>query len=578
MVTQPVKKFGRYEILEEIGRGGMATLYHAYDPRFKRHVAVKVLPREFLHDPTFLERFEREAHIIGTLEHPAIVPVHDFGEEDGQPYLVMRYMEGGSLEERIKEHGALSLTEATKILARIGAALDTAHNRGFIHRDLKPANILFDEFGEAYLTDFGIAKISEATSSITGSAIIGTPAYMSPEMVHGDEDVSASTDIYALGIILYQMLTGKLPYRAETPVKQLFMHVNEPVPSILSDNANLPNDTDRIIKRAMAKSPDERFQHANEIVAELGTLIDYPAPELQKTELEMPPLEPTKKVLEVPSPISEAAVVDSTVGVTRAAPRKTRAIPWGWIIGCGVIGIGILTIAIVGFWFGSDWIVALLFGTPTPTFTVTPSATPTPTYTPTPEWTLTPTPTATQEYLFADDFSDPNSGWAQVEAGNRTTDYYNGAYRILVNVTNADYESTPGYQFTDVLIDVDATKIGGPDDNDFGVICRYTDSRNFYFFLISSDGFYGIAKATNGSRNLIGLDFMPASTAIHQGEATNHIRAECVGNQLRLIVNDVLLYEVQDNDHTTGDVGLIAGTFDIPGTDILFDDFFVRSP
>src|SRR5574341_2443073 len=143
---------GRYEILAELGRGGMAMVYHARDPRFKREVAIKVLPREFLHDPHFRVRFDREAEIIAALEHPAIVPVHDFGEEDGQPYLVMRYMPGGSLAEHLHA-GPLSLSEAARILSHLAPALDAAHRRGLIHRDLKPGNILFDEYDNPYLSD-----------------------------------------------------------------------------------------------------------------------------------------------------------------------------------------------------------------------------------------------------------------------------------------------------------------------------------------------------------------------------------------------------------------------------------------
>ena len=156
------QKFGRYEIKAEIGRGGMATVYHAYDPRFEREVALKVLPRAMLHDPQFRTRFEREAKTIAMLEHPAIVPVYDFGEEDGQPYFVMRYMTGGSLTDRMK-NGPMTVQEVAHLFERLAPALDEAHAKGIIHRDLKPGNILFDQYGEPYISDFGIAKIA-ATS------------------------------------------------------------------------------------------------------------------------------------------------------------------------------------------------------------------------------------------------------------------------------------------------------------------------------------------------------------------------------------------------------------------------------
>ncbi len=154
-------KFGRYEIRGEIGRGGMATVYHAYDPRFERDVALKVLPREMLHDVQFRTRFEREAKTIAMLEHPAIVPVYDFGEEEGQPYFVMRYMTGGSLSDRMKK-GPMTVREVAHLMTHIAPALDEAHSKGIIHRDLKPGNILFDQFSEPYISDFGIAKLSES--------------------------------------------------------------------------------------------------------------------------------------------------------------------------------------------------------------------------------------------------------------------------------------------------------------------------------------------------------------------------------------------------------------------------------
>src|SRR3990172_8469718 len=175
------KAIGRYKVKAKIAEGGMATIFRAHDPRFKRDVAIKMLPREFLHDRTFRTRFEREAEIIASLEHPTIVPVYDYGEEDGQPYFVMRYMPGGSLAERILEM-PLPVAEAARILARLAPCLAAAHAKSIIHRDLKPANILFDQYDEPYISDFVIVKIVEAGTTLTGKAMtIGTPDYMSPE-------------------------------------------------------------------------------------------------------------------------------------------------------------------------------------------------------------------------------------------------------------------------------------------------------------------------------------------------------------------------------------------------------------
>lgn len=185
-----------------------------------------------------------------------------------------------------------------------------------------------------------------------------------------------------------------------------------------------------------------------------------------------------------------------------------------------------------------------------------------------------------KEVLFQDDFSDPSSGWDRVSKQDGITDYDDGAYRILVNTTNTDIWANPDldFDFTDTRIFVDATAGGGDDDNDFGLICRYQDDKNFYFFLISSDGYYGIGKVSDNVQQLVGLESMLPSEVIRQGKLTNQLQADCIGSTLRLHVNGVLLAEVEDSDFTSGNVGLMAGSFATPGTDIHFDNFVVRKP
>ncbi|HSF82234.1 MAG TPA: protein kinase [Anaerolineales bacterium] len=266
MATQTI---GRYQIKSEIGRGGMATVYHAYDPNFERDVAIKVLPAAFLHDPQFRGRFEREAKMIALLEHPAIVPVYDFGEQDGQPYIVMRYMAGGSLAERLKE-GALPYEDTAQLVSRLAPALDVAHKRGIIHRDLKPGNILFDQYGNSFLSDFGIARLVQSgVTTMTGESIVGTPAYMSPEQIQGDKSIDGRSDIYAMGVLIYQMLTGEAPYRADTPAKVMMMHILEPVPDLQAVDTSLPNGCSSVILRAMAKDPDDRYKTTADLAGAL---------------------------------------------------------------------------------------------------------------------------------------------------------------------------------------------------------------------------------------------------------------------------------------------------------------------
>jgi serine/threonine protein kinase len=299
------QKFSRYEIREELGIGGMATVFRAYDPMFEREVAVKILKRELLEDPQVKGRFQRETKIIAKLEHPAIVPVYDVGYDNNQLFYVMRYMTGGSLSERIEK--GLTLKEIAHIILRISAALDYAHSKGIVHRDLKPGNILFDENNTPYISDFGIAKVAEAATRITNSGIIGTPRYMSPEQARGDE-ADGRSDLYALGVILYEMLSGKTPFEATTPLAMAFKHATEPPPSILNVNPHLPPEIDGVIVKTLEKNPDDRYntcaEFANAFIATLPplsspdsnliiTMLPPPAPNYDSpTELPLAPKRP----------------------------------------------------------------------------------------------------------------------------------------------------------------------------------------------------------------------------------------------------------------------------------------------
>ncbi|MBX7212630.1 MAG: protein kinase [Thermoflexales bacterium] len=265
--------FGRYEIRRELGRGGMASVFEANDPRFGRSVAVKVLPREMLFDPAFRARFDREARTVAMLEHSGIVPVHDYGEQDGQPFLVMRFMPGGSLADRL-QNGPLPIRQVAAIFRRIGAAIDYAHQRGVIHRDLKPANILFDDAGEAYIADFGIAKMAETavTQGLT-QGVIGTPAYMSPEQWEG-KSVDARSDLYALGIIAFEALSGRQPFLADSVTGFMRAHLFEPVPALANVPPAFAGALQQVLGRALAKKPEQRYNSGAELAEDLQAVAD----------------------------------------------------------------------------------------------------------------------------------------------------------------------------------------------------------------------------------------------------------------------------------------------------------------
>ncbi len=260
-----LQSIGRYDIKSMIGQGGMSTVYLGYDPRSQREVAIKILPPYYLHAPKFRERFDREALMIALLEHPAIVPVYDMGEEDGQPYIVMRYMSGGSLSDKLKK-GPIPLRECMEMYLRLAPALDTAHARGVIHRDVKPDNLLFDKYDNVFLSDFGLARLRETIgfANISDGSVMGTPAYMSPEQIQGDRELDGRSDIYSMGVVLYQALCGSVPYSGTTAASVMMMHLVNPVPHIYEQNKTLPAAIQSVLEIALAKNPKDRYQTAGE--------------------------------------------------------------------------------------------------------------------------------------------------------------------------------------------------------------------------------------------------------------------------------------------------------------------------
>ncbi|MDJ0751910.1 MAG: protein kinase [Ardenticatenaceae bacterium] len=260
-----ITQIGRYQLLKQIGRGGMAKVYLAKDPAFQREVAVKLIDGSGLTTPILEQRFENEARVIANLEHFAIVPVYDFGIHDGHPYMVMRLMTGGTLEDRLAQ-GRLSWDDIDTILGRMCAALDKAHANKIVHRDLKPGNIMFDDQGVPYLADFGIARVIEGTQT---RSVIGTPSYMAPEQARG-EDLDPRTDVYQMGVILYEMLTGHRPFEGSSITELVMKHVAEPVPPLSTHAQGLPTYLENVIQSAMAKQPADRPPSAGALYRRFG--------------------------------------------------------------------------------------------------------------------------------------------------------------------------------------------------------------------------------------------------------------------------------------------------------------------
>jgi serine/threonine-protein kinase len=266
---------GAYRITGQIGLGGMAIVYKAYDPALDRNVAIKVLPQYFAHDPDFSTRFEREARAVARLDHPNILPIYGFGQEHGLSYIVMRYVETGTLKDLLS--APVDLTTTAHILSQVGYALDYAHQRGIIHRDVKPGNVLLAEGNWALLSDFGLARMVEGSVQITKSGVgVGTPAYMSPEQGQGLK-VDARSDIYSLGVVLYEMTTSRVPYEAETPMAVVLQHITAPLPLPRHVNPSVPEAVERVILKAMAKDPESRYQTAAEMTRAMVNATEAPA-------------------------------------------------------------------------------------------------------------------------------------------------------------------------------------------------------------------------------------------------------------------------------------------------------------
>ncbi|HRQ21986.1 MAG TPA: serine/threonine-protein kinase, partial [Anaerolineales bacterium] len=256
---QPGQMLGPYRVINEVGSGGMATVYKAYQASMDRNVAIKVLPGQLAESEEFVKRFQQEARIIARLEHPYILPVFDYGEEDGVAYFVMRYLEAGTLKDRMKAR-RLSWEKIDRIFTQLTDALGYAHAQGVVHRDLKPANALIDSSGNLFLTDFGIAKLLESASPrlTQTDAILGTPAYISPEQAAA-QPVDQRSDIYSLGIILYEMVTGRVPFIADTPLAVILKHLGDPLPPPSLLKPDIPPAIEQVVLKSLAKKPEDRF-------------------------------------------------------------------------------------------------------------------------------------------------------------------------------------------------------------------------------------------------------------------------------------------------------------------------------
>jgi tetratricopeptide (TPR) repeat protein len=370
MADMTGQTLGKYRLTERLGRGGMAEVYRAYQPSLERDVAIKVMHSYLAEDEGFVGRFQREAKAVAALRHPHIVQVYDFDIEDDTYYMVMEFIGGETLKQRLRQLNArgqrMPLPDVAQVFHALCDALDYAHAQGRVHRDIKPANVMFD--GERLvLTDFGIASIVGGTRYTASGAMVGTPAYMSPEQGQGERG-DVRSDVYSLGVILYEMLTGQVPYDADTPLAIVLKHLNEPLPLPRQISADVPPTVERIVLKALAKSPDDRYQSAGELADALEVAIEQIA---SAVEVPTKPLEPAVEAA-APAPVAAPA-----------APKQKQG-PWALIGVAGLIVVALIAVALL--------VLPNLEGEPEPTTPATVAVSATPTSAEARETTSPPTP------------------------------------------------------------------------------------------------------------------------------------------------------------------------------------------
>jgi len=563
---QPGQMLGPYKIIEQIGEGGMATVYKAYQSSMDRNVAIKVLPSQLADSAEFTQRFQQEARIIAKLEHPHILPVFDYGESNGVTYFVMRYLDAGTLREIMEKGRPLSLSEVDRLFTQLAEALSYAHSFGIVHRDLKPSNALIDSQGNLFLTDFGIAKLLESASPrlTQTDAIMGTPAYISPEQAQATK-VDQRSDIYSLGIILYEMVTGRVPFVAETPLAVILKHVSDPLPPPSTLKPDIPEAIEKVVLKALAKDPNNRYTSVAEFLSAWKRALD-------ESRLSVRRAPETAAVQYAPARTPSVPTYETAVSTTQTE-SKSRG--WaGWAVGCAVVICALLAIG------GGTLFVFNRAANQAPT------ETPVPTQTEVPPPTNTPEPTATSapvlgETILEDDFSD-DSIWGLLDEDNASIAYDGETLRMKVFEKNWLVWTTPNGEFYEnVHMEVTAKNNDGESTTAFGFICYQQDNvSSYYYAVMTPAGEYAIAKAEDGESDIFFTndDQWGSSDLIPVQADSYRISMDCGYGTLSLYVDGQLIDSATDDTYTSGTSGVIIWSGDnVASADVSFDDFLITS-
>ncbi|MCP4544027.1 MAG: protein kinase [Chloroflexi bacterium] len=542
----------RYRVVKLLGQGGMGAVYRAWDTRLNRPVALKEMVPQVGIDGNMLtqlrEQFEQEAQILGTLTHPSLVRVTDYFGWNENVYLVMDFVEGEDLANMIYREGAQSEEKVLAWAKQLLDALAYCHKKGVLHRDIKPQNIVITPEDKAILVDFGLVKLWNPQDPETRTVMrgAGTPEYAPPEQYDmGVGHTDPRSDIYSMGATLYQALTGQAP---PTATQRMASPASFVTPRRM--NVTVSSSIERIVLKALEIAMENRYQSADDMLqafqGDSQTSVITPSRPTWESQ-------PT-------APIAQAEAI------SQAKPKRGILLGLG---GAGLVIVGLLCLALaagavlVGWYFWDGGGTTSI--TPVPPTAARVEATP----------TLAP---EIGNVIFQDDFDNPASGWEIGDYDTGDVGYKDSIYfvtstengKVMWGVTNRSFDNS--------FIEVDATQIiAGPEsDNAYGVVCRDQGNGDGYYLRVSGDGFYSIAIAQEGEFEA--LVEWAESSAIQQGNATNHIQAVCNGSTLTMSVNGELLATIEDHTFASGDIALTATTYEDKGTEVHFDNLVVRGP
>jgi predicted Ser/Thr protein kinase len=580
------KTFGPYTIVARLGEGGMAVVYKGFQESLNRYVAIKVLRAELARDEEFVTRFRREALSVAHLHHPNILHVYDAGAAHGWYYIAMDYAEGGSLKDLIAR-GPLAVDQAASIASQVAGALDLAHQQGLVHRDVKPHNILLTREGRPLLTDFGIAKaLHESTHLTRTGTSIGTPEYMSPEQLQG-QTVDGRTDIYALGIVLFEMLTGWAPFKAPTPVATMYKQVNDPPPSLRQVNATVPAWLEAVANKALAKRPEDRYQRASEMAEALRMqrapgVPAVPRVGADRAPARVPPVADQRE--EKRRPAGKVPILVGAIAVLLLV-----LLAGGAYLVLGGLGreptpeASPTAVVIVVTSAPEETPVPTLIPTRTPRVATPRPATPTPPPTALPK-TPTPVPTATREWrvLISDQFDDNQKKWPM---GPDTNDYVTNNWSLVDGTYQWDAQAHKGVNWyvypsmsavKDQEVSVQAKQVSGSGGyRRCGLVLRMVDSANFYFLGLSNSQEFAFLRKYNGTWERL-INWKKES-AIRAGQA-NTITVRAEGSRFSLIINGKVVGKLSDDAIGQGKAAMAIDMEAGAKMVCQFDDFQVRVP